>query len=194
MSIFFKKISNKLYYLFIGQRIQQKEKIIDGKRVWFISDMHFGHANIIKWCRSDVFKNLKDMHKRLIANWNYEVGKHDRVYCLGDFGNFKFKKDLNGRITILKGNHDKKQWNKQFVLKYKDLKFLIIHDPNDATNWFDDGWIIHGHTHINSPFVDIQRKRVNVSCEIINYRPINMEQLYIIIKESENYKDNRMFL
>lgn len=57
---------------------------------------------------------------------------------------------------------------KQFILKYRDMKFLVLHDPDSyATNWFDGDWIIHGHTHVNSPFIDIIRKRVNVSVEAI---------------------------
>lgn len=79
-------------------------------------------------------------------------------------------------------------------MKYRDLKFLVVHNPDDNTRWFNDGWIIHGHTHVNTPFIDIHRKRVNVSCEMINYTPITMEKIYSIIKESVNYRDNRWYL
>ena len=188
------KYKNLFYRIFIGNRILKNGEIINGKRVWFISDMHFGHKNVLKWCRRDCFRNLTDMHNRMISNWNYHVGKYDRVYCLGDFGNFKYKRQLKGKVTLVKGNHDRKQWNRQFILKYRDIQFLILHDPNDRVNWFDNGWIIHGHTHVNTPFIDINRKRINVSCEMINYTPLNMESIYNIIQESENYNDNRWFL
>jgi calcineurin-like phosphoesterase family protein len=101
---------------------------------------------------------------------------------------------LKGKITIAKGNHDRKQWNRQYILKYKGLKFLVLHDPDDNSKWFDGDWIIHGHTHINSPFIDIINKRINVSVEMINYTPITMEKIYNIIEESNTYKDNRKFL
>lgn len=194
MTKFFRKLSSSAYNFFIGNKILKDDEILDGKRVWFVSDPHFSHRNIIKYCRSDCFRNLQEMHSRIISNWNYKVGKHDRVYCLGDFGNFKFKKYLNGRITLAKGNHDKRQWNRQYILKYKDLTFLVIHDPYDATEWFNQGWIIHGHSHNNSPFIDIRRGKINVSVEVINYTPINMEDLYKIIKESKDYCANRQFL
>ncbi|MGD0534668.1 MAG: metallophosphoesterase family protein [Methanoregula sp.] len=165
--------------------------VIDGKRVWFISDMHFGHRNIIQWCRPE-FRNLKEMHQRIVSNWNFVVGRYDRVFCLGDFGDFRLFRKLKGKITLAKGNHDNKQWSKQYVLNYRGMKFLVLHDPDSmATNWFDGDWIIHGHTHINSPFIDIRRKRVNVSVEVINYTPITMEEIYHIIQESKNYRDNR---
>jgi calcineurin-like phosphoesterase family protein len=75
------------------------------------------------------------------------------------------------------------------------MKFLFIHDPDyHMTNWFDGDWIIHGHTHTNTPFIDISRKRVNVSVEMINYTPLTMERLYQILKESPNYLENRPLL
>jgi calcineurin-like phosphoesterase family protein len=194
MSHFYEKIKNQFIKSLFGNRILENGEILDGDKVWFISDMHFGHRNIIKWCRHDCFKNLKQMHERMISNWNYHVGSYDRVFCLGDFGDFRYKRRLKGKITIAKGNHDRKQWNRQYVLKYKGLKFLILHDPDDDSNWFDGDWIIHGHTHINTPFIDIINKRVNVSVEMINYTPITMEKIYNIIEESKTYKDNRKYL
>jgi calcineurin-like phosphoesterase family protein len=104
MSSFHKRIKNFFYNAFIGNKILKDNEILDGNRVWFVSDMHFGHRNMIKWCRSDCFKNLKQMHQRMISNWNYVVGNYDRVYCLGDFGDFRYKRHLKGRITLAKGN------------------------------------------------------------------------------------------
>jgi calcineurin-like phosphoesterase family protein len=194
MSRILRKIKNFFYKVFIGNRIMKNDEILDGERVWFISDMHFGDRNIIKWCRGEYFKNLYQMHQRMISNWNYHVGIFDRVFCLGDFGDFGFKQQLKGKITLAKGNHDNKQWNRQYILKYRDMKFLILHDPDNATNWFTGGWIIHGHTHVNSPFIDITNMRVNVSVEMINFTPISMESIYNIVKESANFKDDRWFL
>lgn len=197
MKHFISKVKNYFYRKLIGDRIIKfgnPIEIIDGNRVWFISDMHFGHRNIIKWCRPE-FRNLRDMHKRIISNWNYHVGNYDRVFCLGDFGDARNLRRLKGKITLAKGNHDKKQWNKQFIIQYRDMKFLVLHDPDSmTTNWFDGDWIIHGHTHINSPFIDIGRKRINVSVEAINFSPITMAQIYDIVQESKNYHDNRPVL
>jgi len=82
---------------------------------------------------------------------------------------------------------------------------LVLHSPDEPHNysqrnetlkydpikWFDGDWIIHGHTHINSPFIDIHRKRVNVCVEAINYAPISMEEIYKTIQDSKTYNDNR---
>lgn len=64
------------------------------------------------------------MHQRMIKDWNYKVKRCDRIYCVSDFGDFRYKQELKGKIIIAKGNHDRKQWNRQYVLKYRDMKFL----------------------------------------------------------------------
>jgi calcineurin-like phosphoesterase family protein len=130
----------------------------------------------------------------MVNNWNHHVGKFDKVINVGDFGDSRFLKTLNGSITIARGNHDKKQWNHQYILNYRDMKFLVVHNPSDSTSWFDGDWIIHGHTHTNTPFIDVYRKRVNVCVEMINYTPLNLEDIYKIIKESKNYNGNRKYL
>ena len=183
MSDLIKKIKRHFYNFFIGNRIIKfgnPIEILDGNRVWLISDMHFSHRKLLGWSRPE-FHNVKEMNNRMISNWNHRVGNYDRVFCLGDFWDNRYLRRLNGKITLAKGNHDKKQWNRQFVVKYKDMKFLFLHDPDSRmTDWFDGDWIIHGHTHINSPFIDIARKRVNVCVEMINYTPISMEEIYAL--------------
>ena len=177
-----------------GRKIMDGDEILEGSRVWFISDMHFGHRNLLKWSRGDSFKNLHEMHSCLIHNWNRAVTRDDRVFCLGDFGDRRFMRQLNGVDTLAKGNHDRRNWNRQYVLRYRGKRFLVLHDPNDATTWFDGDWIIHGHTHINTPFVDIGRRRINVSADMIISEPISLETIWRVIEESPGYRDSRMFL
>lgn len=46
----------------------------DGDKVFFTSDTHFNHANIIKFCERP-FGSIEEMNEALIANWNRVVGK-----------------------------------------------------------------------------------------------------------------------
>ena len=46
----------------------------DGDKVFFTSDTHFKHANIIKFCERP-FGSIEEMNEALIANWNRVVGK-----------------------------------------------------------------------------------------------------------------------
>ena len=76
----------------------------DGSKVYFTSDTHFYHSNIIGFCKRP-FKNVEDMNETLIENWNRVVGQDDIVFHLGDFcmgGSHEWTKilnRLNGKIA-----------------------------------------------------------------------------------------------
>lgn len=82
-------------------------------RVFFVSDTHFNHKNIIKYCDRP-FYSVEQMNNTIIKRWNQVVSNEDKVYFLGDFafGDFetieKFTQSLNGRKTIVCGNHDRR--------------------------------------------------------------------------------------
>lgn len=79
--------------------------------IFFTSDTHFQHANIIKY-QNRPFTDVVNMDIGLIENWNRVVGPSDEVWHLGDFcwGNFRnadaLLECLNGRIHLIWGNHD----------------------------------------------------------------------------------------
>jgi calcineurin-like phosphoesterase family protein len=81
-------------------------------KVFFTSDTHFGHTNVIKYCNRP-FQDVREMDKALIENWNSKVAPDDIVYHLGDFAFysvdniFEILKQLNGYIFFVPGNHDK---------------------------------------------------------------------------------------
>lgn len=80
---------------------------------YFIADTHFGHANIIGSCHRP-FKDVAEMNRTLIANWNARVADDDDVYVIGDFafrcaGSVaKIAHQLKGRKHLVIGNHDGK--------------------------------------------------------------------------------------
>jgi len=86
--------------------------------IFFTSDHHFGHANIIKFeplnrvdARGGMFETVEQMDEFLILRWNEVVGVNDLVYHLGDAS---YKREtlravlprLNGRKILICGNHD----------------------------------------------------------------------------------------
>jgi len=89
--------------------------------VFFTSDQHFQHKNIIKYCNRP-FSNVEEMNEVLVENHNKMVTNKDIVYHLGDFcfgGNPKKWLDrLNGKKHyLILGNHDhrhKKELRKIF--------------------------------------------------------------------------------
>lgn len=81
-------------------------------RVWFTSDLHFGHANIIRYSRRP-FADVEAMDAAIIRNWNACVQPGDAVFHLGDWAMTGDRQrlaswfnQLNGDKYALLGNHD----------------------------------------------------------------------------------------
>lgn len=79
-------------------------------KIWFSADSHFGHRNIINYCHRP-YRNIEEMDRDLIENWNMVVEESDEVYYLGDFAlDFKRVRQvaplLKGKIHLVAGNHD----------------------------------------------------------------------------------------
>lgn len=81
--------------------------------VFFSSDHHFNHKNIIQFCNRP-FKDVAEMNETMIANWNRVIQPTDTIYHLGDFGFGDIGKVLNrvnGKIHMVVGSHDKQIWD-----------------------------------------------------------------------------------
>ena len=108
-------------------------KYNDGSKVFFTSDTHWGHDNIIKFCDRP-FKDIEEMDRMLIENGNKKVPHDGLVFHLGDFawGGYEFWKkirdQLNGEIILIKGNHDQKNMSstaEQELFKYVSWQMFI---------------------------------------------------------------------
>lgn len=92
------------------------------------SDIHFGHKNILKYCKDSRGAGFGDfdtltedktasavncMNDKIISNWNSVVGENDHTFILGDLvmGKMEYAigliTRLNGFKTIILGNHDR---------------------------------------------------------------------------------------
>lgn len=87
----------------------------EGQKIFFTSDLHFGHRNICKPTFANrPWEDEKEMDKELIQNYNNLVSSEDIVFILGDIFWFndsrtikKYLNQLNGKeIYIVPGNHD----------------------------------------------------------------------------------------
>ncbi len=169
------------------------------KSVWLISDTHFGHKNIIDFCGRP-FSNVEEMNRILWLNWNNTVSNSDTIYHLGDVAlsrerdpsnrskpyiTEKWINLLNGNKIFIHGDHDPENFGeKSKIIEYKNFKFLLIHNPKEAKF---NGWIIHGHTHnndlVNYPFINFNNRTINVSADVINYKPVNFDTIIELIRK-----------
>jgi len=105
--------------------------------IYFISDTHFSHSNIIRYCNRPFLKEgdldkkgnwiskfiekerTEEMNSFIINNWNSKVKEEDTVFFLGDWGFTKsteapegkkfdtIRPLLHGNIIFIDGSHDK---------------------------------------------------------------------------------------
>lgn len=79
--------------------------------VWFSSDFHFGHTNILKYCDRP-FDDVMDMNQGLISRWNENVKLYDIGWIIGDVAmgnkqkNLAWLSKMNGIKYLVMGNHD----------------------------------------------------------------------------------------
>tara|TARA_R110000803_G_scaffold73360_8_gene137209 strand:+ start:2416 stop:2973 length:558 start_codon:yes stop_codon:yes gene_type:complete len=128
------------------------------KRTWYISDTHFSHRNIIKYCNRP-FDNIDMMNERMIQNWNEVVHPDDEVFHLGDvaMGNRRllpeYIKRLNGRIILIQGNHDNTnslagvfhQVHQRVVTLTAHGSIELVHNPIHVKGGED--YAFCGHVH-----------------------------------------------
>ncbi len=79
--------------------------------IYFSSDHHFGHQNIIKYC-SRPFSSVDDMNEEMVRRWNSVVKPEDVIYYLGDFSLLlepvkTVAPQLRGKKILIMGNHDR---------------------------------------------------------------------------------------
>lgn len=86
------------------------------------------------------------------------------------------------KIVLVKGNHESKNLNapKELLIKHGTETFFVTHNPaNRPDDW--KGWMIHGHCHNKNlekyPLVNGVNKTINVSCELLDYKPVRFEYL-----------------
>jgi len=79
--------------------------------VFFTSDPHFWHINVIKYDNRP-FTTVEEMNETLIKNWNSVVKPGDVIHMVGDFGFMNMTEGtaitsrLNGFKILYLGNHD----------------------------------------------------------------------------------------
>ena len=169
---------------------------------WFTSDEHYGHAKVIKYSNRP-FKNVDEMDKTIIDNFNSVVGKNDMTIHAGDFCWLNNKKEvykkyvskLNGNHILLIGSHDhwqpssgKYMWRKRIegqlliVCHYAMLTWECSHY---------NSWQLFGHSHGR---LELDSKQYDIGVDNNKFYPVSFEQVKFIMKtkpDNFNYLERK---
>jgi calcineurin-like phosphoesterase family protein len=162
--------------------------------VWFTSDLHFRHKNILKY-NPDTrqYVDHEDMREKIILEWNSRVKAEDTVYHLGDFS-FGSKtytsdiiKELKGTINFIRGNHDQ-NWLEPMVdyqeIRIEGQKIVLFHFPIGSWHGQCRGtWHLHGHCH--GSYADSKGKMLDVGWDNVGAKLISFEEIKVLMDKQE---------
>jgi calcineurin-like phosphoesterase family protein len=173
----------------------------DERKIWFTSDTHFGHNNVIGYCNRP-FTSVVEMNNSIIENWNRVVCDDDIVFHLGDVqlgGGNKLMDEifplLKGHIILILGNHDGKNLKRrhidliddcfeQLTVNIDGINCILSHYPlcisgKNPTHEFN----LHGHLHsVNDKTNDVcnvllQKNHYDVGVDNNNFTPIRFKDI-----------------
>lgn len=158
--------------------------------IYFTSDTHFFHDNIIGYCDRP-FLNTQMMNEVLIERWNRVVKPEDTIYHLGDFS-MGVKENipvilerLNGYKILIRGNHDRSaeymkqsgfnEVHEKMFLNTEYGMMFLAHIPTPNGHWAETAkYHLCGHVH------DLWIKKesmINVGTDVWDFTPRTISEL-----------------
>ena len=182
-------------------------------KIFFTSDLHFGHKNIIRFDNRP-FSSVEEMDAALIKNWNAKVSEEDTVYVLGDISWYNDARTaaifdlLHGHKILIKGNHDRVHGQVRFcfdeITEYKEITLegnkhiVLCHYPIVFFNRHHYGaYMFYGHVHNSHEWqmtdnyryeleqLDVKCNAYNVGTMVNNYEPVTFDEVLA------NYENHR---
>ena len=165
--------------------------MIDLNNTIVTSDHHFR-----AWAHFGGFlgESTKEEEQQHIALWNSIVGKDSLVLYVGDFCHWDYDRggladlavvrpQLNGRIVLIKGNHDTlgDEWYREAFgdvvdrMYIDELKLLLIHDP-DAATLRPGERKIYGHTHRGQIHPPTTHESICVCAKWHGWKPLTLAE------------------
>lgn len=179
-------------------------------KVFFTADTHFGHNNIITYCKRS-FRDVDEMDETLMRNWNSVVSADSIVFHCGDFGLGKMQRlkeireRLNGEIYLVMGNHEFRQTNTYFemfaevamqmCIEVDCHRIYLNHYPFLCFSGSNrrDVWQLFGHVHSSGNDIaklrNLFSNQLDVGVDNNNFCPLSFPQVESKI-EKQFYKQN----
>lgn len=171
--------------------------------IWVTSDTHFAHSKAFLY-EPRGFNNIEEMNEKIVENWNRVVSVEDTVYHLGDVilsdteAGMEYLKRLNGKIILLRGNHDSDTRVELYqmlpnvsyagyatILKDGKWRFYLSHYPTFVGNYDDVDKPIKyrllnlcGHSHTKDKWADLSKGLIyHVEMDAHDNYPVSLEQI-----------------
>lgn len=203
-----KKRTKRTFAEVISQHVSATGQLtgvqLDKDKLYFTSDIHFFHNNIIKYCDRP-FSNTDEMNEEIIRRWNDRVPHDGTVFIVGDValgGRSAAPKlaeilsRLNGRLFLIPGNHDDYLFESDECLEQLEIltplveirvpdpeakrgrqRIVMSHFAMKIWNKSHHGtWCLYGHSHHSMPpDYKIKSFDVGIDGEGYGYAPISYE-------------------
>jgi calcineurin-like phosphoesterase family protein len=155
---------------------------------FFISDEHFGHVNILKFCKRP-FGTIQEMDDALISNYNSVVKPEDVVIHVGDFTlapkhvAATYIARLKGKHVFIRGSHDRWMENDYTYLREFKINGQGIVACHYAMRVWPKShygtWQVFAHSHGR---LKPEGKQWDVGVDNNNFFPVSFDQLIEIMK------------
>jgi calcineurin-like phosphoesterase family protein len=196
-----------------------KIKITNTDKLFFTSDPHFHHHNIIEFCNRP-FRDSDHQNEMLIKNWNDKVPTDGTVVMAGDFALtgqidkvLGIIQQLNGLIYWVLGNHcyqnrlDREVFKKAVYLQ-TDVLTIVTEDPDLPQKnifvshyphlyWPRGSYHLHGHVH-SGPATNSSEKvpyhplRWDIGVDNNNFTPVSFNELKQMFLRNKRREDEKI--
>lgn len=174
--------------------------------IYFTSDLHFSHKNIINYCERP-FEDVHEMNKFIIEQINSIVKENDELYILGDFCHHKslpitFREKINcKKVHLILGNHDLCHKfddagfeSIDFVkeITHCNQKIFMSHYPHRSWPSSHKGCFhLYGHTHSKLNHEDVASNKLTLDVGVdntVNYgkpfgQPWSFKELQVLFSK-----------
>jgi calcineurin-like phosphoesterase family protein len=174
--------------------------------VWFTSDLHLGHRNIIRYCNRP-FDSVEDMDATLLANLNSKVRETDILYFLGDFclggaDQARLYRDriICRNIHMIEGNHDPTlreltgafcSWNQMAEIRAGGQRIVLCHYAMRVWHHSSRGvWHFYGHSHGKLPD-DPTSLSIDVGVDSHDFRPWHFHEIRTVMETKRRARELR---
>lgn len=173
--------------------------------LWFTSDLHLHHENILGYTeRHKFFADTDEMGRCLIENINSCVSPDDTLWILGDVCMGRGKDESCRKLLdmlvckdvhLVLGNHDMKDKDlllaagfvevcdyRKIGLGSKHAQACLMHYPMLTWDRRNSGsYMLHGHIHATPSYNEGNRenglRRYDVGVDANGYMPVSAEQI-----------------